>query len=587
MITNIDEFPIPVAILPLRLRALLEPVGNEPTLRVEVSTRWEMDRHGPDREYVHMIMAAVPEGTLSSLGVVREADDGVVYFSVPYIEHQGDLTEFAPSISGNDYIVASWGNGSFYSYALAEKVWMALGLSSRTLGGTEQRIIYDDLSLPSFGVAKGEVTTQYHFTSQRNVQWLMSNEYLRRYLWMRGKFGVRVFFYEAYLPDSHDLRSLMAGQRQILLEPDGGWYRLGIREFKEGLLLQVWASVVAATPELLPEQTADKLIWPGYNEPIGHADAEAMLGGDTVYLDDQFLERYEQSSYFDTTPVHALGEWCCSPSYLGRWSFTECVRVGRNMVRVPFRELYEAKPDREIIHAHAFALDPSEVAILDHTEEHIVAKTARFVNQLLDLGESLSAVGQGLSINLTAEEIIGLSRAELRLNGWLNYPELSRLAQVAPLSMTEQAFLSRCKSIHELWQRIPNAFLRKLLEKAGHARKDIKDLGSLKLMQALSNVAERVNANGEILDAFGSNPEPDDLSGRNEMLAALFVNNDLRNADAHDAHDAGGVLEILVNLEFDTAFVNQGYGIALDYLFDAVINSFAHLNSELQRLLQR
>ena len=33
---------------------------------------------------------------------------------------------------------------------------------------------------------------------------------------------------------------------------------------------------------------------------------------------------------------------------------------------------------------------------------------------------------------------------DLREAGGLNYPELVRLAQVAPLSMTEQAFLSRC-----------------------------------------------------------------------------------------------------------------------------------------------
>jgi hypothetical protein len=579
-IDYLNQFAIPVAILPSRLRALLEPVADNPRLRVEVTTRWEMDQSGPHRGSLHMIMAVVPENAIPFFGVVDEASHGVVSFSVPDVRPKGGLPTFDPSVSGHDYIVAAWGNSSFFNYALAEKVWMALGLSSRT----QQRIIYDDLSLPEFGVAEGENTTQYYFSAQRGVRWTISNEYLRRYLWMRGAHGVRVFFYEALLPDSQILRSLMAGQSHAFLAPPGGWYRLDIREFSSGLLIQVWASVAAVTPELCPMQAADGLTWPGVSELMTHARADALVSSDHVYLDDRFLERYEQSSLFNTTPVKCGGQWHCSPSYQGQWSFTDCVRVGRNLIRVSMRELYKPKPDREIVHAHAFALDPAQVADLDLNDEHVVAKTDRFVAQLLDLGDGLSALSGVLNIQSTADEIIGISRAELRSNGWLHYPEISRLAQVAPLAMTEQKFLSRCKNIHELWQRIPNGFLRNLLVKAGHSRENVKGLGSLKLMQALLHVFERLNAGGEQVDAFGSNPEPTDLTNRNAALAALFVNNDLRIADAHNA---GEVLSGLEALGFDIASLNPGYGRALDHVFDGVIDGFARLNFELRGLLAR
>jgi hypothetical protein len=206
------------------------------------------------------------------------------------------------------------------------------------------------------------------------------------------------------------------------------------------------------------------------------------------------------------------------------------------------------------------------------------------VDRLLDLADGLSALADALGVQSSPADIIGISRVELGRNGWLNYPELSRLAQVAPPSMTEQAFLSRCKSIHELWQRIPNGLLRDLVVKAGHARKDVKDLGSLKLLQALLNVVERLNSDGEQVDAFGSSPEASDLARRNTAMVGLFVNNDLRIADAHDA---GGVLAGLEALGFDTAAVNQGYGRALDHVFDQVIGGLARLNSELAKLLQR
>ncbi|MGV8938654.1 MAG: hypothetical protein ACOH2J_16170, partial [Allorhizobium sp.] len=65
----------------------------------------------------------------------------------------GGLNKYTPSVDGNDYIVASWGSGSFYTYMLAEKVWMALGLSMRVLGQDAQRVVFDDPSLPEFGVA--------------------------------------------------------------------------------------------------------------------------------------------------------------------------------------------------------------------------------------------------------------------------------------------------------------------------------------------------------------------------------------------------------------------------------------------------
>ena len=150
--------------------------------------------------------------------------------------------------------------------------------------------------------------------------------------------------------------------------------------------------------------------------------------------------------------------------------------------------------------------------------------------------------------------------------------------------MTEQAFLSRCKNIHELWQRIPNSFLRRLIVCAGHTRSDIKNLGSLKLLQALSNIVERLNADGECLDAFGTGAAPDDLTARNDALLALFVNYDLRIADAHHA---GGVLRSLEVLGFDAAALKQGYGRALDHVFDGVIGVFSHLNTALAKLLRR
>ena len=583
MITDyLAEFPIPAAQLPPRLRGLFESESDDSQTRVEVATRYDFDQYGPGREYLHMLMALTPEPNFRH--VPDEASNGVVSHSTPYVQEQGGLSVYNPSVSGLDYIIASWGDSLFYSYNLAEKVWMALGLSPRSFGGDCQSVIYDDLSLPEFRVVEGEISTEYYFSPKRNVRWLMLNEYLRRYLWMRGAYGIRVFYYESLLPDGPELRVVMAGKGHVQLGGDRHWYTLDIREHQGRLLIQVWAAVVAIPPELCPEQNADGLMWPDVPGPMNHDRANALTETMLVYLDDRFLERYEQSSLFRTVPVKIGGGWLCSPSYHGQWSFTDCHRVGRNMITVPMRELYKPKPDREILHAHAHVINSVKAAELGHNDEHIVSKTHRFAEQLLHLGDHLQTLATALGVPRPADMIVGFSRSELNANGWLNYPELCRLARVAPLAMTEQDFLSRCKSIHELWQRIPNGFLGKLITRAGHSRSDTKGLRSLMLLQALLNIVERLNADGEHLDAFGTGAAPDDLTARNDALAALFVNYDLRIADAHDA---AGVFRCLEALSFDVAVFNEGYGYALDHVFDGVIQAFSHVNSALAGLLNR
>ena len=68
-------------------------------------------------------------------------------------------------------------------------------------------------------------------------------------------------------------------------------------------------------------------------------------------------------------------------------------------------------------------------------------------------------------------------------------------------------------------------------------------------------------------------------------MASLFLNNDLRTADAHET--SGEVVRILEDLGVDTASLNDGYGRALGTVYDGVINAFLILNNELVKLVNR
>lgn len=583
MFDYLGSFPIPVDLLPQRLRSLLEPVGTDPSQRVEVSSFTETQHSDSNRETVHMVMAVVPDNK-AAIPVLYS--NGVVAQGVPILGGRGSAQSFAPDVSGYDYIVASWGSSLFFTYNLSEKVWMALGLTPRCIGNEDQRLIYDDLSLPEFAVAEGEVSLRYHFKPSRDVKWFMSNEYLRKYLWLRGGRGVRQFFYQATLEGCPELRKLMNGKRFFPIGAPGTWLEGDLRETPEGLLLQVSATVVAVSCDLCPQQTADGLTWPGEVGRVTRASVDDIVRNDTtIYLDDKFLQRYEQNSLYGSTPVGMHGTWDCSPSYLGQWSFTGCHRVGRNLIQVELRDLYKGVPDRETLHAHAHALDPDIVKQRDLTAEHIVSKVDRFLEQMLSLGENLSRLGALLGIKKPVAELLRFSRDEVVANGWLHYPQVSKLAQCVPLDITQQAFLARCKSIHEIWQGLPDGFVKQILEALGVPRKAIASLKALKLLQCLLNILTKFDDNCEAPDALRSDEEPEGWNAKNDAIAMLFVTYDLRIADAHEA--VNKIVERLQDQDFDTATLHQGYGQALDFILDGVINSFTAINLPLSRILAR
>ena len=171
--------------------------------------------------------------------ILSESGIGVVEYLVPMGDVFSCSAEFSPSISGYDYMVAAWGDSSFYTFNLAEKVWMALGLSPRCVGNDQQRLAYDDLGLPEFGVAEEEVSNEYYGSSKRSINWKMSNEYLCQYLWLRSSRGVRVFYYSIQLDDVPKIRTIMNGEPHVVMQPTEGvaWYELDIRKHNGGLYI--------------------------------------------------------------------------------------------------------------------------------------------------------------------------------------------------------------------------------------------------------------------------------------------------------------------------------------------------------------
>jgi len=587
IIDYINQFPLPMSCVPLTLKSLLSQESIDiPDSKINVTTQFEKNQYKNGYEHLHMLMACVPEKDLQSLKVLPESIEGTVKSSTPICDEVGGIYPIKITVSGYDYVVASWGDGARYSYNLAEKVWMTLGLSPRVVGNDEQKIIYDDLSLPIIGVSEGDVASEFEFNLKRDVYWTMRNDYLRKYLWMTGCYGVRVFFYEAYIDDSSEVRQLINGNNHYNEIIGNGWGELDIREVDGKILLQLWASVVAVSPVLCSEEDIYSLIWPDDSQPITPKQVRDIRSNKYAYLDDRFLEKYEKNKVFNAVPSKVYNHFSSSPSYKGQWAFRDCKRVGRNIIRVPFYELYRAIPDQEVYHAHQYAISEEELVARDSSEEHIVSKVDRLLLQLIELSESLPKLVEAASgETILPSQFSEFERQSYNNEGFKDFPIIQRMAQVAPLDIYQQDFLSRCKTLNEIIVRLKVGTLRRVLRALGARKDEVANLQGLKVLQAILNILEYLNEQLENKDALAGSANMVEWKNENPTIAPLFVNNDLRNSESHESIE--DAINFLERIGFDTSTVNSGYGKALDFLLDGVINSIESINRNITDLLNR
>lgn len=588
MIDYKNEFPLPFLELPRKLQALLT-VGNIDlsSEQIDVSTHFSHNFYQDDYEYLRMLMVCVPEDQVNELKILDvSGSDAVVKYSTPCCDEKGGLYPISLTASGYDYIVAAWGDGSNYSFSLAEKVWMTLGLSPRVLGNEEQKIIYDDLSRPVLQVAQGNVATEHYFDLKKSVYWTIRNDYLRRYLWMVGCYGVKSFFYEAYIEESDAVISLLADKDFYNAQIGNGWCDVCIRRNDERLLLQVHASVIAIAPELCVEPDINMLTWPSDSQPLSHQEATNFMNEKYVYVKDIFLERYEGNSLFEAIPFKMHEKYSSCPSYKGQWSFRNCFRIGRNMFRLSLYELYRGIPVQEIYHVHKYAISEHEAKSIGLTGEHIVEKVDKLLVELIYLGENFSKLlTVTISKFVSPVNFVEVDRKKYEDEGFREFSIFLRLARVAPLNMSEAEFLSRCKTLNEIINRIKPGLLKEILVALGTTGKSLQGLKTLKLLQAILNIIQYLNAQYEGIGALPYDCNHIDIKASNPDLSSFFINNDLRNAESHEM-----VEECLFHLErggFDIASVSDGYGKALDFIFDSIINSFSLINNNLNVLLSR
>lgn len=456
------------------------------------------------------------------------------------------------------------------------------GLSPSVL--LDRTIAWDDLSIPTFGVVRVSPLAVYEsskFAPAARVEIL--REYLEDYLLANECVALATQWEERYSTDDPAFDSAVGEQKGLSVELKGRqiWLKR-VERLKDGdQHSDTWCTRLVMKPEKALDSD-EKLEWPDHQGPLIGSDVVGAFGVmEEAYVRDEVLIAYENRPEFHIHPETGTvgnGTW---------WAVGHCRRVGRDHIALELRKLYEGAQFSVVKHYCEYAVKESSVPVpkSDTEKRNIGIRAREVINGYLTYMEAIEKICDAAGLSSTAQEIGGLSASEINYSGWWTFPKLGRLGNVAPLTMTYQQFLARCKDIFAVFEGLKSGPLRSLLRILGIPKDQIKEQEGLKLsafLCQLSTIAKKehwslVGDAEEIVKNW-------DKDVRLDFYNGLFALNGLRLADAH-AMSVGDPTAQAANLkvfDIESDRFKTGWGLALDRVYDEVAKSLENATTLLQ-----
>lgn len=526
-----------------------------------------------------------------------------------------DLDEVLNASGGIGYQVESWGplpcvkdnqiyDGSFYvlgeessnkRYETLINTWnynntvllpdnsllMTYGLIPRYL---QDGITYwDEPGLPEYGVLEVKSLSNYQFPSSSDASIVIKKKYLEDYLHLKKCAAVAVFYEERYssgdqsfdkvLGDRQGRELVFPGRRVALIkvEPE---HNQGATQFT-----RIWGCRLIIKPSYRPitDETLPPLKWENISQSVNLQNLSYVSDNNPliyVYVEDKALQFYEGKDEFCIFPkegcIEHSGGWWDTGSY--------SYRVGRNHIAYHLRKLYEGTPNEVIQHLNQFSVHDS-VAEQDkaiHGNRHIGTRAKDVVYSYLELIESLNSLSLKLNLSFTNEEIGSHSRDDVKRRGYWTINDFKRLSYIAPLEMTFDQFSDRCTELYKIFENLKPKPLKKILEKLGMEKKNYNQFGCLRLLGTICQLAHIATENGDDLirdseQIVGNWDENVVL----EALTPIFKINGLRVIDSHKRSSDSQIRlqEAFDVFEIDSNAMRQGWGYALDHVYDKLAQS--------------
>jgi hypothetical protein len=132
-----------------------------------------------------------------------------------------------------------------------------------------------------------------------------------------------------------------------------------------------------------------------------------------AFVKDSVLRRYEGQPEFSVNPE--IG----GVSYNIQWSPGNTSRLGRDIIRVELKKLYEGTPPEVVHHFHHHAVSPPGYDLTTlQNQPNVATRTRRIVYSLVSLGENLAGLSSNaLGRQITSMDTVKFLRADLDYEG--------------------------------------------------------------------------------------------------------------------------------------------------------------------------
>ena len=463
---------------------------------------------------------------------------------------------------------------------------MTYGLVPRPVKGG---IVYwDEPQLPRYSIVTVSPPSIWDFLKATHAYVSIARDFLQDYLTLRHLALVQVYWEMRWATIDADIEERLNGQEGATVDFADRHFQLG-RDMRDHstIVAQVWGARLIALPGDLPISSdsldEEGLAWPGIDKPVTNRIARSLPISDYVYVDDAVLAKFEGRSEFRIHPESG------SVTHGTQWSVGFCTRVGRNLIRLEPKKLYEGAPPNIIRHWHKFAVAPppdtAYPAILD---EPNIAKRAKDVTfAVATLGEALADIAHSVGLSeLAPEDFVSLRRSALEYYGWWTFESTEAIARHVPLALSADAFLDRCMNLDKLAiEGFAERSLRRTLQEIGLPSDAIKAFRSLKLLDAVVRLAQLAGSTGLHISKDGG--ELWERLTREGTVAAqpvvhLFALYDIRVLKAHNAGDRDKRLQEELE-RFDIAPGEEagGYGKILDRVYDLLIAELSEATAKI------
>lgn len=473
-------------------------------------------------------------------------------------------------------IVHSW-TQHVHTTLLPDSVFLATYGLSPSVQSNPQKIVWNDLSVPEYGVVECIPYSKYDHTRSERAFVDCCRRYFQDYCNLLQKQAI-CFFYEHRVVPAIGVAPEQATDEELNIKEALIWRQY--LDSSDQIVHQIWGRHTIHLPsQIFPvsgkKSGKTKHIWPGSKQGT---NSESSFVFEFVYVSDAVLAVFEGKPDYSIMP-------CGSVSFGSQWSVGFCQRVGRDGIRLEKRKLYECAPPEvtELYFKHA--IDP--VPSYQWKALNVATRTKHIVSGVIELLAVLKRISD---VNAPDEPRSPdqLTAANAKYYGWWNLKGIDTVMRHIPKEMTEEMFVARCKSLCVLAiESISEKQIRRQLKLMGFEHERIKELRSLRLLNMLAHCASIARDSGlQLPEDSQSIVERALETGFNpSLVGTLEAVNAARQLDAH-GFDNGRFARSLARLNQPSPIMRSELGYLLDDIYDrvarelkALVDLLVHLQS--------